>query len=83
MLRFRFQNPPLITEERNMLVTVHYRPDLTETQWHLIKKGIPPQKKGLNKSADDASSIPSTREFEAWCGKELCMPLPEFVMPSK
>jgi transposase len=30
-----------------MLVTVHYRPDLTATQWHLIKKGIPPQKKGL------------------------------------
>ena len=29
-----------------MQVTTHYRTDLTETQWLLIKKWIPPQKKG-------------------------------------
>jgi len=40
MLRFRFQKAPLITEERNMQITTHYRTDLTETQYAWSAHGI-------------------------------------------
>jgi len=46
MLHFRFQKAPLITEERNLQVLYHYRTDLTEKQWQIIKRWISPQKQG-------------------------------------
>ena len=47
MLRYRFLGLANLNHgERNMEVRVHYRTDLTDKQWQIVKKFIPAQKKG-------------------------------------